>query len=288
MSVSPFRRRLGRGYWNPVTILTILVLTVLSLMMIFPFVWMVSTSLKVPATAFRIPPELWPYEWRFQNYAQVLFHPSVPILRFFLNSLKIAALITLGQLITCTLAAYAFGRLQFPGRDWLFIVLLTALMVPAQITIIPIFIQMRALNLIDTHTALILPSITSIFGVFLLRQYIMTIPKELEDAARIDGAGPLRILWQILVPLIAPALSTLGIITFTGSWNEFFRPLIFLNTWDNFTWPLGLTMLRGQYGQGSVSVIMAGITLGVIPVLVAFLLAQRRMIESIAFSGIKG
>jgi multiple sugar transport system permease protein len=263
-------------------------LALLSLLMIFPFLWMVSTSLKTPATAFLLPPQLWPSEWRWDNYRQVLFHPTVPILLFFANSIKIAGLITVGQLVTCTLAAYAFGRLTFPGRDVLFVIFLTALMVPAQITIIPVFIQMRALNLIDTHWALILPSITSIFGVFLLRQYVMTIPRELEDAARIDGAGPLRILWQIIVPLMAPALTTLAIITFTGSWNEFFRPLIFLNTWSGFTWPLGLTMLRGSYGQGSISVIMAGITLGVLPVLLIFLLAQQKMIESLAFTGVKG
>lgn len=283
-TVSPPRRR--KTKLTP--ILTVAVLTALSLLMVFPFAWMVSTSLKTPATAFLLPPQLWPSEWRWENYRQVLFHPTVPILLFFANSIKIAGLITLGQLVTCTLAAYAFARLNFPGRDVLFIVLLTALMVPAQITIIPVFIELRALSLIDTHWALILPSITSIFGVFLLRQYFMTIPRELEDAARIDGAGPLRILWQIMVPLVAPALTTLAIITFTGSWNEFFRPLIFLNTWSSFTWPLGLTMLRGSYGQGSVSVIMAGITLGVLPVLLIFLLAQQKMIESLAFTGVKG
>lgn len=284
ISVPPSRRRKHKL----MPIVTVAGLAALSLLMIFPFVWMVSTSLKTPATAFLLPPQLWPAEWRWENYGQVLFHPTVPILLFFANSIKIAALITAGQLLTCTLAAYAFGRLSFPGRDVLFIVLLTALMVPAQITVIPVFIEMRALSLIDTHWSLILPSLTSIFGVFLLRQYFMTIPRELEDAARIDGAGPLRILWQIMVPLVAPALTTLAIITFTGSWNEFFRPLIFLNTWSGFTWPLGLTMLRGSYGQGSVSVIMAGITLGVLPVLLIFLLAQQKMIESLAFTGVKG
>ncbi|MCE7984294.1 MAG: carbohydrate ABC transporter permease [Caldilinea sp. CFX5] len=278
-------RRLGRRLGNPLTILTVLALGFLSLLMVFPFIWMISASLKVPATAFKVPPELWPYEWRFENYAYVLNHPLVPLPRFFLNSLKIATLITLGQLITCSLAAYAFARLRFPGRELIFLILLTALMVPSQITIIPIFIEMRTLKLIDSHAALILPALTSIFGVFMLRQYFLTIPDELEDAARIDGAGPVRIWWQIMLPLIGPALSTLAIITFTSSWNAFFGPLIFLNSWQKFTWPLGVSMLRGQYGQGSVSVIMAGITLGVIPVFVVFLLLQRRMIESIGFTG---
>ncbi len=279
------RLRWNQGYWRTSTLLTLLALGVLSLFMAFPFIWMLSASLKVPANAFKIPPELWPYEWRWQNYTYVLTHPTVPIPRFFLNSLNIALLVTGGQLVTCTMAAYAFARLHFPGRDILFVVLLTALMVPVQVTIVPLYIEMRFFKLIDTHAALVLPALTSIFGVFLLRQYLLTIPDELEDAARMDGAGPARILIQIMLPLIGSALTTLAIVVFTGTWNSFFFPLIFLNDWEKFTWPLGITMLRGQYSQGSVTVIMAGITLGVLPILLAFLILQRRMIESIGFTG---
>jgi len=281
------RRGSRWSYWNPATVLTVAGMSVMSLLMAFPFIWMVSASLKVPATSFKIPPELWPYEWRFENYLQVLTHPYVPIPMFFLNSAKIATLITLGQLITCTLGAYAFGRLRFPGRDSLFIMMLMGLMVPSQVTIVPIFILMKVLNLLDTHAALILPSLTSIFGVFLLRQFFMTIPDDLEDAARMDGAGPFRILWQIMVPLVGPALATLGVITFVGVWNEFFRPLIFINTWSKMTWPLGLAVLKGQYSEGSISAQMAGITIAVIPVLILFLFAQKFIIESLTFSGIK-
>lgn len=279
------RRRWPRGYGRASTLLTLAALGLLSAFMAFPFLWMLSASLKVPATALAVPPQLWPSEWRWENYRQVLLHPTVPIPRFFLNSLNIAVWVTLGQLITCTLAAFAFARLKFPGREVLFLVLLTALMVPAQVTIVPLYIEMRFLGLIDTHASLILPSLTSIFGVFLLRQYLLTIPDELEDAARMDGAGPARILAQIMLPLIGPALTTLAIVVFTGTWNSFFFPLIFLNDWQKFTWPLGVTMLRGQYSQGSVTVIMAGITLGVLPVFLTFLLLQRRMIESIGFTG---
>ncbi len=275
----------GRGYRRPATVIIILALGFLSFFMAFPFIWMVTASLKVPATVFAIPPEMWPHEWRWENYRQVLFHPHVAIPRFFLNSLNIAVWVTLGQLVTCTMAAFAFSRLKFPGREVLFVVLLTALMVPAQVTIVPLYMEMRFLRLIDTHASLILPALTSIFGVFLLRQYLLTIPDELEDAARIDGAGPVRILLQIMLPLIGPALTTLAIVVFTANWNSFFFPLIFLNEQVKYTWPLGITMLRGQYSQGSVTVIMAGITMGVLPVLLAFLLLQRRMIESIGFTG---
>lgn len=279
------RPRWNRGYWRTSTLLTLAVLALLSIFMAFPFVWMLSTSLKVLATAFLLPPALWPDAWRWENYRQVLLHPTVPIPRFFLNSLNIAVLVTAGQLVTCTLAAFAFARLRFPGREIVFVTLLTALMVPAQVTIVPLYIEMRFLKLINTHASLVLPALTSIFGVFLLRQYLLTIPDELEDAARMDGAGPVRILVQIMLPLVGPALTTLAIVVFTGTWNSFFFPLIFLHDWQKFTWPLGIAMLRGQYSQGSATVIMAGITLGVLPVLLAFLVLQRRMIESIGFTG---
>ena len=169
-----------RRYLNLRTIIIVLVDDLLSLLMAFPFIWMFSASLKVPATAFKVPPELWPYEWRWANYRQVIANPYVPMPVFFLNSLKIAVLVTLGQLVTCTLAGYCFGRLRFPGRDVLFVTFLTALMVPAQVTIIPTFILMRILGLVNTHAALIFPGLTSVFGVFLLRQFFLTIPDELE------------------------------------------------------------------------------------------------------------
>ena len=277
-----------KSYWNLQTVLVVGILLVLAFFMAFPFLWMFSTSLKTQATSFKIPPELWPYEWRFQNYLEVIANPYVPIPKFFLNSFKIAAMITIGQLVTSALAGYAFARLRFAGRDILFMLFLTALMVPAQITILPTFIFMRNLNLVNTHWALIIPGLTSVFGVFMMRQFFLTIPDDLEDAAVMDGAGPLRILVQIMVPLVGSGLSTLGVITFIGSWNSFFGPLIFLNDWDKMTWPLGMAVLRGQYGEGSVAVQMAGISLAVIPVAVLFIIGQRFIIESLTFTGIKG
>lgn len=268
-------------------VLVVLALSVSTLLYTFPFIWMLSTSLKVQATSFKVPPELWPYEWNFENYVEAVTSPQAPMFKFFANSLKVAASVTLGHLITCSLAAYAFARLRFPGRDGLFVLLLTSLMVPAQITILPTYILMRNLGWIDTHFSLIVPGLTGAFGVFLLRQFFLTIPDDLEDAARIDGAGPIRILWQVMIPLVGPGLSTLGIITFNGSWNSFFGPLIFLNSASKMTWPLGLTILRGEYGQGSISVLMAAIVVAVMPVFIVFLFAQRFIVEGLTFTGIK-
>ena len=280
--------RTRNSYLNATTVVTVLALSMFCVVMAFPFVWTVSASFKEAKSVFLMPPNLWPSEWHVANYTTLFSLPNIPFLLFFWNSFKIATLITVGQLITCTMAAYAFARLRFPGKHLLFIILLTGLMVPIQLTVVPIFIEMKSLHLVDHHAALVLPSITSIFGVFLLRQFFLAVPNDLEDAARIDGAGPLRLLWQIMVPLVSPALTTLAIITFTGSWNEFFRPLIFLDTWSNYTWPQGVKMLTGTQGVVNVAVVMAAVTVGVLPVFVAFTLANRRIVESISLaSGLK-
>jgi multiple sugar transport system permease protein len=255
-------------------------------LMLLPFVWMFSTSLRDARESFTLPPQWLPRQPHLDNYATVM--EQLPFVQFAVNSLKIAALITLGQLATCSLAAFAFARLRFPGRDGLFIVLLSSLMIPIQVTIIPIFILVRVLGLLDLHESIIIPSLISAFGVFLLRQFFLTIPNELEDAARIDGAGFFTIFSRIFLPLAGPGLSTLAIFAFNFHWNEFFRPLLFLTSWERMTLPLGLTILRGYLGTGNVAAIMAGISLAIIPVLILFLLAQRYLIEGITLTGLKG
>lgn len=254
--------------------------------MMMPFVWMFSTSWRLAKDSFSLPPQWLPTAWRIENYQEVL--QSIPFIAFVFNSLKVAILITLGQLVTCSMAAYAFARLRFPGRDLLFLLFLSQLMVPQQVTIIPIFILIRVLGLLDTHWALIIPALVSAFGTFLLRQFFLTIPYELEDAARVDGAGYLRTFVQIILPLAGPGLSTLAIFTFNFYWNEFFRPLLFISTWERMTLPLGLTVMRGYLGVGNVAAIMAGVSMGILPVLIVFLLAQRYLIEGITLTGIKG
>jgi multiple sugar transport system permease protein len=257
-----------------------------ALLMVMPFVWMFSSSLRDAGESFSVPPRWLPSRIHFENYQAVL--QQIPFLQFIVNSVKIATLITLGQLATCSMAAFAFARLRFPGRDLLFIVLLSSLMVPLQVTIIPIFILIRLLGLLDLHESLIIPSLVSAFGVFLLRQFFLKVPSELEDAARIDGAGFFTIFRRILLPLAGPGLSTLAIFAFNFYWNEFFRPLLFLSSWERMTVPVGLTILRGYMGTGNISAIMAGISLAVFPVLVLFLFAQRYLIEGITLTGLKG
>lgn len=256
------------------------------ILMMTPFVWMFSTSWRLAKDSFSLPPQWLPTAWRIENYQEVL--QGIPFIEFVWNSLKVSTLITLGQLVTCSMAAYAFARLRFPGRDLLFLIFLSQLMVPQQVTIIPIFILIRVLGLLDTHWALIIPAVFSAFGTFLLRQFFLTIPYELEDAARVDGAGYVRTFLQIILPLAGPGLSTLAIFVFNFYWNEFFRPLHFISTWEKMTLPLGLTVMRGYLGVGNVAAIMAGVSMGILPVLLVFLLAQRYLIEGITLTGIKG
>ncbi len=268
------------------TILLHTVLIVLSVLFILPFIWMFSTSFRAPIESFTLPPKWFPDSFGITNYLEAL--RTLPFKNFFVNSLIVSLAVTLGQLITCSTAAYAFARLKFPGRNLLFIVLLSSLMIPIQVTIIPIFLIIRGLGLTDTLYSLILPALISPFGVFLLRQFFLTIPRELEEAALIDGASYFYIFSRIILPLSKAALSTLGIFTFNFYWNEFFRPLIFLNTYEKMTIPLGLTVLKGYYGTGSVSVIMAGVTMALLPVFIIFLFAQKHLIEGITLTGMKG
>jgi multiple sugar transport system permease protein len=206
----------------------------------------------------------------------------------FLNSLKISSLVTIGALTTSCLAAYAFARLEFPGRSVLFVVFLSALMIPQQVTVIPTFILMRTLGLLDSHAAIILPGLISVLGIFLLRQAFLGIPRELDEAAKLDGAGHLRILGQIIVPLAAPALSALAIFIFQLYWNDFFWPNIFLSSPDKMTLPVGLVSLQGLYGSSPAVVTFAAIALIVVPVFVLFLFTQRALTESIARTGLTG
>ena len=206
---------------------------------------------------------------------------------FFLNSVKIAVITTLAQLLTCSMAAYAFARLRFPGRDFLFFLLLVAMMIPGSVTIIPVYITITRLGLINSHSALILPAITSVFGIFLLRQFFMTLPGEIIDSAKMDGAGVFRTYWNILLPLVGPGLSALGVFTFLGAWNSFYSPLLFLRSWDKYTLPVGLLIMMNQVDSNPAHV-LAAIMLSIIPVLIVFLFSQRYVLSGIALTGLKG
>jgi multiple sugar transport system permease protein len=258
-----------------------------SVPMVAPFLWMLTTSLTSGARAFDLPPNWFPKDWHFQNFL-TLFQSNVPFAIFLWNSFEVAAMVTLAQLLTCSMAGYAFAHVRFRGRNGLFALLLTSLMMPMQVTIVPLFLMMSSLGLVDTHWAIILPLATNAFGIFMMRQFFLTVPRELVEAARIDGATQFVTFWRIALPLAKPALASLGIITFVNTWNSYFLPLVFLNSWEKMTLPLGMFALSNVYGGGNVSVIMAAVVLAICPLLVLFLVAQRYIISGMVGSAIKG
>ncbi len=263
-------------------------LIAMALIEFMPISWLFANSLRDPKLAYNLPPSFWPTDFQWANYLTVINSPQIKFLLFFWNSIKITGIVTIATLVTCSLAAFAFARLRFPGRNALFFLFLATLMVPGTVVLIPTFIIISRLGLLDSHWALILPSLTSAFGIFLLRQQFMGLPEALMDAAKIDGAGFFRIFYQIMLPLIGPGLSALGIFTFLGSWNNFLGPFLYLRSWDNFTFPLAIVTLQGYMGTGNRAVVLAGIMISVAPVLIFFLSAQRFIIQGITLTGLKG
>ncbi len=262
-----------------------LVLIVGSLIMLFPFIWTVSTSLKAINEVFVFPPMLLGDEIRWENYLKV--SERYPFFQFFLNTLKITAIVAVCQLLTSSMAGFVFARLKFKFRDTLFAFYLATIIIPVQVTIIPTFFMMRTYGLTDTHWSLILPGVVSAFGTFLMRQFFLSIPGALEEAARIDGCNPFMIYWRIFVPLSKPAIATLGIFICIGVWNDFLNPLIFLNTTEKMTLTLGLATMQGLYSTDWPT-LMAGTTISLVPIIVVFLLAQDVFVRGVTLSGLKG
>ena len=261
-----------------------LVLVIGALMVLFPLVWALIASVKSYTEIFNNPLGL-PREIVWQNFIQVF--EAVPFHLYFLNTLKITAACTLGTVFTSAIAAYAFARLRFPGRDFLFMGYLATLMIPRQITLVPTFIIMRWLGLLDNHLSLILPGLFSAYGTFLLRQFFLTIPVELEEAAIIDGCGYLRRFARIIMPLSKTALATLGIFTLMGTWNDYLYPMVFLNSENNRTLVMGLAIFRGDVDV-QWNLLMAAVVMTSAPIVIAFILAQRFFVEGIATTGLKG
>ncbi|HEX5418158.1 MAG TPA: carbohydrate ABC transporter permease [Chloroflexota bacterium] len=256
-----------------------------SVFMLIPFVWMLAASVEPEDEIFTYPPNFIPGQILIQHWIQAW--SLVPFAQFFLNSGIMSVAITLGQFVTAAFAAYAFARLRFPGRDRLFLCFLATLMVPGQVLLIPQFMIIRTLGWLNTYEALIVPGLASAYAVFLLRQFFLGLPAELEDAARIDGCSPLRILWQIVVPLSMPAIITLGIFTFLGSWNAFLWPLIVATGEEMFTVQLGLQMYRSAYSN-QWPYIMAAASFITLPVLILFFAGQKQFTQGIALTGLKG
>ncbi|MFC7465060.1 carbohydrate ABC transporter permease [Brachybacterium sp. GCM10030252] len=281
----------GRPGWprrrpRPGAILLNIGLLVFAAIMAAPLVWLISTSFTDPAEAFQIPPNWLPKQPTLANAASV--GELIPFGQMALNSLIVAVVTTGGSLIVSVLAAYAFSRFRFRGRSSAFMVMLSAMMVPAQLLIIPVFILMRSLGLVDTLVALWLPGLIHVFSIFFLRQYFNSIPRDLDEAAIIDGAGHLWILFRMLVPLSGPALSALAILVFEASWNNYFAPLIFISTPENMTLPLGLVTLQDAQAGAAPATLFAAMTMIVVPVLIIFLIFQRQFVASIATAGLKG
>ncbi|TMK37277.1 MAG: carbohydrate ABC transporter permease [Actinobacteria bacterium] len=262
-----------------------LVLIPIAVVMVIPLVWMVVTSLQTLEETRHYPPTLVPTSLQFRNYTDVL--QQAPFARWFVNTLLVTLACVVGNLLFCSLAGYAFARIRFFGREVAFILILATLMVPFQVVIIPTFLIVRSFHLIDTLGALILPNLAGAFGIFMLRQFFRTLPVELEEAARIDGASRLGILFKIVLPLSGPALATLAVITFMWTWNDFLWPLITIYNSNNMTIQLGLATFQGAH-QSNTNLLMAANVMSMLPVLLLFFFAQRYFIRGIATTGLKG
>ena len=263
-----------------------LFLAPLAVVMLLPLVWMVVTSLETQEQTFHFPPILWPGTLRFENYANVIRESAFGT--WFWNTTVVTVTIVVSNLVLCTLAAYAFARIRFLGRGVIYFVLLATLMVPLQVVLIPTFLIVKDLGLLDRLGALIVPHLASVFGIFMLTQFFRTLPIELEEAARIDGASRLSILLRIVVPLSLPALATLAVIQFMWTWNEFLWPLVtILTNQSAFTLQLGLATFQGAH-QSQWHFVAAANIMSMVPILVLFLLAQRYFVRGIATQGLKG
>jgi multiple sugar transport system permease protein len=252
---------------------------------LFPLFWMLSVSFMQPGEANALPPPMLPLHPTFANYRELFTHAGMG--RYFANSLIISTSITLLSLVCNTLAGYAFAKLSFAGREKWFGVLIGALVIPAQVAMLPLFLLLKYVGLVDTYAAVILPAMASVFGIFLVRQYARGIPGELLEAARVDGAGELRIFVQVVLPLLKPILVTLAVFTFLTAWNDFMWPLIALTGQQHYTLPVGLASLSREHVQDS-GLMMAGAVITVVPVLALFLALQRYYLRGLLLGSVKG
>lgn len=257
---------------------------------LIPIWWMAVTGLESSQDFYHIPPTLWPLEWRFGRVPSAWTPgPGINFTVFLQNTVLITLLVVIGAVLSASFVAYGFARLRFPGRDALFVLMLATMMLPSAVTVIPVFLLFKFIGWIDTFQPLIVPAyFANAFNVFLLRQFYLSIPYELEEATRMDGGGSFTIWWRIMVPLSRPALATIAIFAFIGTWNDFFYPLIFLNTTSKFTIQLALHLFQGEYGGSDIQGMMAVAFLATLPCIVIFFLFQRYFIRGIVTTGFGG
>jgi multiple sugar transport system permease protein len=277
------RRAAGSSRLRPV--ISQILLSLVALLFLVPIIWMVLSALKPSAEVFTVPPKLFGSEILFSNFAEAWNY--LPFGRFILNTLFVAGVGTLITLVASTTAGYAFARLNFKFQGGLFILYLSTLIVPQEVIVIPMFLVMQQLGWVNSYQALILPWAFTAFGTFLLRQFFITIPKELEEAAKIDGCGHIRILSSVIIPVAAPAIAVLAVFTFISYWNSFLWPLIIVNDTDKMTIPLGLQLFLGQQGQ-RWELLMAAATISMVPTVILVLALQKYLVKGIALSGLGG
>lgn len=264
-----------------------IIMTIVSLLVLFPYYWMVCTSLKTPAKIFVSPPQWWPDPIRWENYTELFTMSNYGV--YLWNSLKVAALTTLGTVVVSALAAYALAKIRFPGRNFFFILFLSAMMLPVEVLTVPTFLGLAQFRLTDSHFALIVPQIFGMggaFGIFMMRQYFITVPDELIEAAKIDGCAQTRTFVRIVLPMASSTIASLVIYTFFNSWNDYFLPLIYLNSSEKYTSTLALSLFSNEVGT-TWNLVMAASVISTLPLLIVFFCAQKKFIESLAMSGIK-
>jgi multiple sugar transport system permease protein len=262
------------------------ILLVFAVICIFPFYWMIITALKSPTDVMEFPPKIYPKSFEVSNFVRVF--ELMPMGFAYLNSIKITFLTTFGTLLTSSLAAFAFAKMKFKFKGLLFAILLGTMMIPTQVTLIPLYIVFGKMGWVDTHLPLIIPTVlTNAYGVFMIRQFMLTLPNEYIESAQIDGYGYFRIFIKIILPLSKPIIVTLGLFTFIWSWNDYLKPLIFLNTDTKFTVPLIISSFRGVY-EVQWELLMAASTVAVLPIIILYLFSQKYFVEGIAMTGIKG
>ena len=266
-------------------ILLYAVLTIGFILVVTPFVWMILGSFKSEGELRQVPPTWWPQTGTLDNY-RALFDKA-KFLTYFFNSTLVAAVVTSGNVIFCSMVGYALAKLDFGGKKLVFGLVMGTLLLPGMVTFVPLFVLVANMGLVDSYPGLILPFLVTPFGVFLMRQFITQLPDDLLDAGRIDGASELRIFRQIILPLCGPALGTLGILTFLSSWNSFLWPLVVAQTQDYYTLPVALALFSTGQNETNFGLLMAGATVVVLPIVIVFLILQRRFIEGIATTGIK-
>lgn len=269
-----------------------IVLGIVALLMLAPFAWMLVTSLETPESLVRFPPQLIPSSPRFSNYSEAF--RDLPLGTFFFNSVKISVLGTLGEVMAASLAAFAFAKMQFRGKRILFTLLLATMMIPFQVTMVPVYLIINSLGWLDNQASLIVPHFfggafaSGAFGVFLLRQFFESVPKELEDASRIDGASRFRFFATILLPLSKPALAVLSLFVFMGIWNDLFTPVLFLSSEEKMPLPFGLAVLTTVEHNFRYDLLMAGTLIAIVPIMLCYIFAQRYVTQAFLRTGVKG